>query len=271
VDSPEEILIIDDEVNLRETLTRILQQAGYRATSVENGAEGLKLLEETKFALVFLDIRLPEKDGLQVLAKIRKLDWSLPVIFLTGHGTLESAMEAVRLGATDYILKPVDPDVLLARVRIILNDKIIERKRRDLLSQVEQLQNELRSLDEGAPYERIDTVPSIQPQDRFVKFGKIILDLQAKTATVGDNMLVLPPAAFDYLVALVRHSPEVVDYQTLVSEAQKYKVETSEASELAKWHIHILRQAIEKNSIHDIQVINVRSVGYRILITGVTH
>jgi len=266
MESSGKILIIDDEKNLRRTLTRILQNAGYRATSAKNGAQGITMLDETEFDLVFLDIRLPMVDGLEVLKEIRNSNSSLPVIFLTGHGTLKSAMEAVRLGATDYLLKPVDPDILISRVRTILNDQFIERKRREIQSQIEKLQDELGSLDEGYPPKRTDSSPSIHPQDRFVKCGKLILDLKAKSASAGDELLVLPPAAFDYLVVLVKHSPEVVGYQSLVSEAQNYKVEANEASELAKWHIHILRQALERKSIHDIQVINVRSVGYRLLI-----
>jgi two-component system response regulator MtrA len=92
-----------------------------------------------------------------------------------------------------------------------------------------------------------------------------MLDLHTRRVTVSGRIANLSPAAFDYLVALVRHSPEVVDYQTLVAEAQGYQAEPREAQELVKWHIHHIRQAIEKDPQNPALIINVRNRGYRIV------
>jgi two-component system alkaline phosphatase synthesis response regulator PhoP len=260
------VLIIDDEANLRDTLSRILSKAGCETKAAIDGYEAFKLLEKDQFDLVFLDIHLPEVDGLQVLKEIRQRDQKLPVILLTGYGTLQSAVEALRLGATDYLLKPFDPEVLVSRTRMILDEQIKERRKKELQQRIADLQAELQSLEREMPTNFDSGPPIPKPQDRFVKRGQLILDLQARRATFGDSVLDFPPAAFDYLAVLVNHSPEIVDYQTLVKEAQDYQVSMTEARELSKWHIHILRQNLEENPQKPRHVLNVRGVGYRLLV-----
>jgi DNA-binding response OmpR family regulator len=92
-----------------------------------------------------------------------------------------------------------------------------------------------------------------------------VLDIQAQRATLGERVLSLPPTAFEYLAVLARHAPDAVDYQTLVTEAQGYEVEHVEASELAKYHIHVLRQALNVTPDEAGYILNVRGVGYRLL------
>jgi DNA-binding response OmpR family regulator len=260
------VLIIDDEASLRDTLARILNKVGCETRAVEDGYQALNLLEKEKFDLVFLDIRLPEVDGLQVLKEIRQRDQMLPVILLTGYGTLQSAVEALRLEATDYLLKPFDPEVLVARTRMILNEQFKERRKQEIRQQIAELQAELQSLDKETSTDKNNLPPISRPQDRFIKRGRLILDLQARRATFGDNVLDFPPATFDYLVVMAKYSPEIVEYQKLVKEAQDYQVSATEARELSKWHIHILRQNLEVNPQKPRQILNVRGVGYRLLV-----
>ena len=99
------VLIIDDEASLRNTLTRILLKIGCNAMGAQNGIEALSLLSNSPFDMVFLDLWLPDMDGLQILSEIRKIDSTLPVILLTAHGSMDSALKAMRLGATDYLIK----------------------------------------------------------------------------------------------------------------------------------------------------------------------
>ena len=186
------ILIIDDEASLRDTLSRILNKAGCETRAVEDGYQAFNLLEKEVFDLIFLDIHLPEVDGLQVLKEIRQRDQKLPVILLTGFGTLQSAVEALRLGATDYLLKPFDPEVLVARARMILNEQFKERRKQEIRRQIAELQAELQSLDRETFVEKNNLSPIPRPQDRFIKRGKLILDLQARRATFGHNVLDFP-------------------------------------------------------------------------------
>jgi DNA-binding response OmpR family regulator len=260
------VLIIDDEAGLRETLGRILQRAGCDAEVAANGQQALELIEQHNFDLAYLDLHLPGMDGIQILKEIRQRQPKLPVIMLTGYGTLQSAVEALRLGANDYLLKPFDPEVLVARTRVILDEQAVERRKQELRAQIASLEVELRSLEKESPASPPVILPGPEPQNRFFKIGRMVLDLQAKRATFGDRVLNLPPATFDYLVVLAQHSPEVVNYQTLVTEAQNYQVDGVEARELAKWHMHVLRQALESDPQNPRYLLNVRGTGYRLLV-----
>ncbi len=264
------ILVIDDEESLRHTLGRILRQAGYEVTTAGEGTEALRLVNDgyenaLPYDVVYLDIRLPGMDGLQVLKELRQRDAHLPVILLTAYGSLKTALEALRLGATDYLLKPLDPEVLVARTRVLLEEQALERRRREVREQIAALQEELHSLDVGR--QNVMAPVSLHaPEDRFFKRGPMILDLQARRATFRETVLALPPAAFDYLVVLVRHAPGVVGYQMLVTEAQGYRADLQEARELSKWHIHAIRQALEADPARPQHLLNVRGTGYRLVV-----
>lgn len=258
------ILIIDDEAPLRQTLARILQRAGYEVTTAESGETGLALVASTEFDMLYMDLRMPGMPGLDALKIIHASHPNLPVVLFTAQPDLESAVEALRLGATDYLLKPLQPQVLLERTQAILSQREKERRRREIQSQIQALQSELKSLDND-----VET-PAAPDQtgtnnERFVSRGTLKLDLHARRVTVGGRAVNLPPTAFDYLLALMRHAPNVVDYQTLVTEAQGYQAEPREAQELVKWHIHHIRQAIEPDPQNPMYIINVRGSGYRLV------
>src|SRR5512136_1462630 len=99
------ILIVDDEPNLRRSLGLILQRAGYFVTTAANAAEAIQLLQAGAYDLTFLDIKLPDQSGIQLLPQIRDLYPDMPVLILTAHASLDTAIEAVRAGAKDYLLK----------------------------------------------------------------------------------------------------------------------------------------------------------------------
>jgi DNA-binding response OmpR family regulator len=256
------VLVIEDETGLRQTLTRILRQAGCEVTAAGTGPEALQRLAASAYDLAYLDIHLPEMDGLQVLKEVHQLYPQMPVVLFTAYASLETAIEAMRLGATDYLIKPLNPEVLLSRTEAILKKQSVERRRREIQAQVGELQEELRKLEEALLPSAAASVPA---SDRFLKRGQLIVDLQARRATFGERDLTLPPAAFDYLVVLTRHAPDVVDYQTLVTEAQGYQTDRREAQELAKWHIHELRDSLELDPGDPRHVLNVRGIGYRLV------
>lgn len=260
------ILLIDDEASLRQTLTRILQRNGFEVTTAADGEEALRRLSGNAFDLVFLDIRLPGMSGLDVLKQIRQTDIKIPVILLTAHGTLQSALDAIRLGATDYILKPVNPELLVTRTQALVREQVIHRRRVEIQSQIDGLQAELKALEQGLEEGAAAGSSASTAQDRYLSRGRLVLDLQARRATLAERPVELAPSTFDYLVVLARHAPDVISYQSLVAEAQNYQVNTSEARELAKWHIHGLRQALEADPQQPQHILNVRGVGYRLLV-----
>jgi DNA-binding response OmpR family regulator len=262
------ILIVDDEASLRQTLARILQRAGFEVTTTTNGSEALTLLSQHEFDLVYLDIRMPDISGLEVLKTIHAKYPELPVILFTAQPDLNSAVEALRSGAIDYLLKPLKPQAIIERTRSLLVDKQKERRKRELQRQIDALQAELNTLEREETSQPEQTVQqSFTSDDRFLKRGGLTLDMLTRRVTLNDRVVNLPPTSFDYLLVLARHTPNVVDYQTLVSEAQGYETNPHEAQELTKWHIHHIRQVLEPDARNPIYVINVRGTGYR-LVTG---
>ncbi len=268
------VLIVDDEAAIRHTLSRILQNAGSRVGSVANGPEALQEIARRNYDLVYLDIRLPGASGLQVLKEIQQIQADLPVVLFTGHATLQSALEAMRLGATDYLLKPISPETLLSRTRVILSEQRVKQRKKEIEQKITRLQVEIGNLknelnllnvkEQVSSHSEPETPLPTSPHERFLKQGDLIIDLQARGVTFGDKVLDLPPTAFQYLVVLLRHSPDVVSYQTLVAEAQGYQVGRREALELNKWHIHALRNALEANPQQPQHILNVRGIGYRL-------
>lgn len=262
------ILIVDDEASLRQTLARILQRAGFEVTTTINGTEALALLSQHSFDLVYLDIRMPDMSGLDVLKTIHTKYPELPVILFTAQPDLNSAVEALRSGAIDYLLKPLKPQTIIERTRSILANKQKERRKRELQRQIDALQAELNTLErEEIPQAEPAAQQTYISDDRFLKRGILTLDMLTRRVTMNDRVVNLPPTSFDYLLVLARHTPNVVDYQTLVSEAQGYETDPHEAQELTKWHIHHIRQVIEPDARNPIYVINVRGTGYRLVIS----
>lgn len=258
------ILIIDDEASLRQTLARILQRVGFEVTTAANGHAGLALLSQHAFDLVYLDLRMPEINGLDALQLIHSQYPELPVILFTAQPDLHSAVEALRRGATDYLLKPLKPQAVIDRTQAILANKHKERRKREIQRQIESLQAELSALEnEGLSQPSPQAAGS---DDRFLKRGVLTIDMHTRRVTIQDQGISLSPTSFDYLLVLARHSPNTVDYQTLVSEAQGYEANTHEAQELTKWHVHNIRQAVEANPNNPVRIVTIRGAGYRLVI-----
>ena len=258
------ILIIDDEASIRKTLARILQQAGFEVTTAESAEQGLSYLRTTQFDLILTDLRMPGMHGMDALKVIHTEHPTLPVILFTAQPDVNSAVEALRQGATDYLLKPIKPEAIIERARSILAKQQHEKRKREILSQIELLQTELKELDNGEATNKPISSVTFE-KERFLKRGNLVLDLHTQRVLLNDEPLNTPPTSFDYLLVLARHSPDVVDYQTLVAEAQGYQTDLREAQELTKWHIHQLRQIIEADARNPVHVINVRGTGYRLV------
>lgn len=256
------VLVVDDEAAIRHTLARVLQNAGLEVTTAEDGEQGLAFLENTRFDLVFMDIRMPGIAGLDALDMVRTRYPGLPVVLFTALPDLDSAVEALRRGATDYLLKPLKPETIIERTRAILLTQQKERRRREIQSQIEALQMELNALntEDSVP---LNPVSTSHGSERYLKCGDIVLDLFTRRVKVDGKSINLLPTSFDILSVLACHAPEVVDYQTLVAEAQGYKTDLREAQELVKWHIHHIRQAIETPD--NKFIFNERGIGYRLI------
>src|SRR5574341_2691419 len=122
------ILVVDDEESVRWALRKAMEQAGYRVDLAADGPAGLVAAADPAVDLVLLDVRLPGQDGLELLREIRKRRPDLPVIMMTAYGTLQVAVEAMRLGAYDYIGKPFDTDEVLLVVQKALEAQALAQE-----------------------------------------------------------------------------------------------------------------------------------------------
>ncbi|MFN5425401.1 MAG: sigma-54-dependent transcriptional regulator [Bacteroidota bacterium] len=134
------ILIIDDEKSIRNVLKDILQHEGYQVEEAPDGEQGLKLFQSKPFDLVLCDIKMPKMDGMEVLQQIMAINTEIPVIMISGHGSIENAVEAVKKGAYDFISKPPDLNRLLITLRNALDKNTLVKETRILKKKVSGVQ-----------------------------------------------------------------------------------------------------------------------------------
>ncbi len=160
------ILIIDDEKSIRKTLTEILSYEGYRIDEAADGEDGLKKFREKNYDLVLCDIKMPKLDGIEFLEKAKEINDETPIIIISGHGNIETAVEAVKKGAYDYISKPPDLNRMLITLRnamdktsLVAETKVLKRK----VSKVQEM------VGESLPIKMIkDTIDKIAPTEARV-------------------------------------------------------------------------------------------------------
>ena len=135
---PARILMVDDEPEVLEGLTMILGTQGYRVVGVDSGDSALEQLESSEFELVITDLQMPGIPGREFVKTIVEKWPETPVVVLTGHGAVTTAVELMRLGAADYILKPIDPEELLIRIGRRLEDRAVREESRRLRAMLDQ-------------------------------------------------------------------------------------------------------------------------------------
>src|SRR5258708_1120101 len=135
-----EILIIDDEKAIRKTLTEILSFEGYKIDEAADGEEGLKKFKEKTYDLVLCDIKMPKLDGIEFLQKAGEANPDIPIIMISGHGNIETAVEAVKTGAYDYISKPPDLNRLLITIRNAMDKSNLVSEAKVLKKKVNRVQ-----------------------------------------------------------------------------------------------------------------------------------
>ena len=160
------ILIIDDERAIRKTLNEILGFEGYKVDEAADGEEGLKKFQSATYDVVLCDIKMPKVDGLEFLTKATAINADVPIIMISGHGTIETAVEAVKKGAFDFISKPPDLNRLLItirnamdRTRLVKETKVLKRR----VSKVQEM------IGESEPIKKIkETIEKVAPTDARV-------------------------------------------------------------------------------------------------------
>jgi two-component system nitrogen regulation response regulator NtrX len=158
-----DILIIDDEKAIRKTLTEILSFEGYKIDEAADGEEGLKKFKEKTFDLVLCDIKMPKLDGIEFLQKAGEINPDVPIIMISGHGNIETAVEAVKKGAYDFISKPPDLNRLLITIRNAMDKSSLVTETKVLKRRVSKVQE---MIGESSPIKKIkETIEKVAPTD----------------------------------------------------------------------------------------------------------
>jgi two-component system nitrogen regulation response regulator NtrX len=157
------ILIIDDEKAIRKTLSEILSYEGYKMEEASDGEEGLKKFKEKEYDVILCDIKMPKMDGIEFLEKAKETNPDIPIIMISGHGTIETAVEAVKKGAYDYISKPPDLNRLLITIRNAMDKTSLVAEAKVLKRKVSRMQEMVGS---SVPIQKIkETIEKVAPTD----------------------------------------------------------------------------------------------------------
>jgi DNA-binding response OmpR family regulator len=258
---------VDDEKPLLMSLSLILQKEKYHVETVPDAEAALDCLRAHDYDLMFLDLNLPGLGGIDLLFEVHRRYARMPVLILTAHAALDSAIQAVRLGARDYLIKPVEPVLILTRVAEILAESAQPARKKEIVGEIQSLLAELQKI-EGRDATPTSTLAALAPADpaRFLKKGRFELDLHALHATLDGGYIPVTGIYFNYLGTLLHHAPKPVSYQALVKESQGYDATIAEARDLTRWRIHELRKLIEKDPRQPQHILTVRGTGYRLAI-----
>jgi two-component system KDP operon response regulator KdpE len=221
------ILVVDDEPAIRRTLRANLAARGYDVTAVETGEEALRLAGVRMPDLLILDLMLPGISGLEVCRSLRALS-SVPILVLSARGEERTKVQALDLGADDYLTKPFGMDELLARVRALLR----------------------------RPVAPVDVVAPLQ-------VGPLLLDPETHEVQRAGAALDLTPREFEVLAYLMRHANKVVTHRLLLAEVwgPQYESET----QYLRVFINRLRRKIEDDPSHPRIIVTEPGIGYRLL------
>ena len=143
------ILIVDDEFGVRDSLSRWLQQDNYRVDTAESAKEALLKLDQARWDVVLVDLKMPGMDGIELLQHIREIDAQIVVIIITAYATVDTAVEAMKIGAYDYITKPVDPDDISKLIQKALEHRTLFRENILLKSNIEEIQKQYQIIGES--------------------------------------------------------------------------------------------------------------------------
>ncbi|HEX5001334.1 MAG TPA: sigma-54 dependent transcriptional regulator [Bacteroidia bacterium] len=166
------ILIIDDEKPIRNTLKEILTYEGHEVTDAQDGSEGLKQVEKGTFDIIFCDIKMPKMDGIEVLEKLQELTPDTPVVIISGHGNIDTAVEAIKKGAFDYIAKPLDLNRMLVTLRNALD-------RSSLVTETKTLKRKI--------YKTTEIVGESQPIQHIKEMIDKVAPTEARVLVTGPN------------------------------------------------------------------------------------
>ena len=229
------ILVVDDENTLRHFLRLHLQEQGYHVTEAADGKSAISLIDENSFDVALIDLRLTDMDGLDIVRHLRQVSPKTSVIILTAYATLDSAIEALRQGAHDYLTKPFETSELLASVADGIARQSAEPPR---LSQ--------------------------QGDQPVLEIKDLKLNQANRQVSRNGEIINLTPTEFDILATLMANPNTAIDSITLIKQVRGYEATETDARAIARVHIHRLRHKLEIDPVNPQYVITVAGGRYLI-------
>jgi len=228
------ILIVDDEEVARISLSDILRLEGFTVQAAGSGEEAVNILQQEDFDVMLLDLRMPGMGGLDVLENVIDHLPDLQVIVMTAHGSMDSAIQALRFRVHDYLLKPISPDQILSSIKSAL-----ERR------------EELAAADGNTGTPNIYRLP-----------GGPCMDLNKRTITWDDGSLSLTPTEGRLLGVLMQQKGQMLTHAELVLQCQGYRVDNEEAAKILRPVVSRLRQKMTEVPGWSEWIKNIRGSGY---------
>jgi len=266
------ILVVDDEGANRYSVSKTLQRVGYMVSEAASGEEALDIMKENSFDVVLTDIRMPGLDGVELLRRIKEESPDSIVILMTAYASLGTAVEALRLGAHDYLIKPSSSQDIRQSVMRGLERAQNLKRRRDLLDAIRNDVFELANTDfDAIPTTDRFTDPQVEPESvssdaapSSMQLGPLTVYPGRYQISVGQKDIDLTPTEFDLLLYLAAHRGRVVPCHELVREVRGYAVEEAEAREVIRPHVSNLRRKLKSAEQDADLIVNVRGIGYRL-------
>jgi two-component system KDP operon response regulator KdpE len=222
--APPQVLIVDDEPPIRRLLRVSLGAQGYRVLEAESGAVALTLVDRNPPDVIVLDLGLPDVDGVEVIERLRQNGSAIPLIVLSSRTDERGVVEALDLGADDYVTKPFGIDELLARLRAALRHRLQQQGERPLF-----------------------------------RSGDLAVDLVRRVVTVGGSEIRLTPREYDLLRLLVAHAGKVLTHRFLLRE-----IWGGGDVQYLRIYVRSLRQKIEADPQRPRHLVTETGVGYRL-------
>lgn len=233
------ILIVDDEPVERQTLSEILRLEGYLVSAVGSGEAAIEFIRTNVVDLMILDLRMGGMSGLEVVKVVNQIAPEIEIILLTAHGSMESAVEALRQRVHDYLLKPASPA------------QILESVSRGLERRAIRLQNRLAGVD------------SVDLEKEFFSLGEgIRFDIRRRIVQKNDQTISLTPAEGRLLKVLVENPNRVFTHRELVLLVQGYSISQQEAPEILRPLVSRLRWKLADIPSLANRIVSVRGTGY---------
>ncbi len=266
-----QILVVEDDATTRMSIVAILDSVGYQVAAAINGEEAIALLQQAAddgrpFDVVVTDIRMGTVDGVEVLYAARKHIRPPEVIILTGYGTMDTSIAALRAGAYDYLIKPCKPDELLKYVTSAIERHQAELRREHAIRMITHALGQLCDEDMPAPPTNPEPTPvgaepaEARAPERYLQIGELQIDTFRHTVSHNQQTVHLTPIEYDLLACLGHAQGRVMGYSEIVQQTHKHEADKTEAQGLLKTHIQNLRRKIGSDYI-----VSIRSTGYMLV------